>query len=75
MESVVTGLSESEIMDMLEGGETGIGDYVVEISVAAEAGNAPGLGCNRNDGGEEVDYTVSLVLLDYTITPEINIEV
>ena len=27
-------------MDMLEGGETGIGNYTIEISVAAEAGNA-----------------------------------
>ena len=75
MESVVTGLSESEIMDMLEGGETGIGDYVVEISVAAEAGNAPGPFCNHNDDGETVAYTVSLVILDYVITPEVDLEV
>ena len=75
LESVVTGLSESEIMDMLEGGETGIGDYVVEISVAAEAGNAPGPLCNRDDGGEEVTYTVSLVILDYAITPDVELEV
>jgi hypothetical protein len=75
VDTVVTGLSESEIMDMLEGGETGIGDYIVEISVAAEAGNAPGPTCSRDDGGEEVEYTVSLVLLDYAITPEIELEV
>jgi hypothetical protein len=75
IDTVVTGLSESEIMDMLEGGDTGIGDYVVEISVAAEAGNAPGPLCNRDDGGEEVEYTVNLVLLDYAITPEIELEV
>ena len=75
IDTVVTGLSESEIMDMLEGGETGIGNYTIEISVAAEAGNAPGLGCDRNDGGEEVTYTVSLVLLDYNIMPNIATEV
>ena len=75
MESVVTGFSESEIMDMLEGGETGIGDYIVEISVTAETGNAPNPLCNRNDGGEEVTYIVSLVLLDYAITPEVELEV
>jgi len=75
MESVVTGFSESEIMDMLEGGETGIGDYIVEISVTAETGNALNPLCNRNDGGEEVTYIVSLVLLDYAITPEIELEV
>ena len=75
VDTVVAGLSESEIMDMLEGGETGIGDYVVEISVAAETGNALNPLCNRNDGGEEVTYTVSLVLLDYAITPEVELEV
>ena len=75
MGSVVTGLSESEIMDMLEGGETGMGDYVVEISVAAEAGNAPGPLCSHNDDGETVAYTVSLVILDYVITPEVELEV
>ncbi len=75
IDTVVTGLSESEIMDMLEGGDTGIGDYVVEISVAAEAGNTLSPTCSRDDGGEEVEYTVNLVLLDYAITPEIELEV
>ena len=75
VDTVVAGLSESEIMDMLEGGETGIGDYVVEISVAAETGNALNPLCNRNDGGEEVTYTVSLVILDYAITPDVELEV
>lgn len=73
LESVVTGLSESEIMDMLEGGETGIGDYVIDISVVAESGGGPG--CPHNDGGEEVEYTVSLVILDYAITPDVELEV
>ena len=70
----VSGLSESQIMVKLEGGETGIGNYTIEISVTAEAGNAAGP-CSREDGGEEVTYTVSLVLLDYTIVPDIQIEV
>ena len=74
IDTVVSDLSESQIMDELEGGETGIGNYTIEISVAAEAGNAAGL-CTREDGGEEVTYTVSLVLLDYTIVPDIQIEV
>jgi len=75
IDTVVTGLSESEIMAMLEGGDTGIGDYVVEISVAAEAGNTLNPACSRNDGGEEVEYTVSLVILDYAITPDVELEV
>ena len=73
IDTVVSNFSESQIMDKLEGGETGIGNYTIDISVAAESGN--GLGCNYNDGGEEVTYTVSLVLLDYTIVPDIQIEV
>ena len=73
IDTVVTGLSESEIMTMLEGGDTGIGDYVIEISVVAESGGGPG--CPHNDGGEEVNYTVSLVLLDYNIMPDIAAEV
>jgi hypothetical protein len=75
IDTVVTGLSESEIMDMLEGGDTGIGDYIVEISVTAEAGNAPSPACSRDDGGEVVNYTVNLVLLDYAITPDVELEV
>jgi len=71
--TVVSELSESQIMEKLEGGETGIGNYTIDISVAAESGN--GVGCNYNDDGEEVTYTVSLVLLDYNIIPDIQIEV
>ncbi|MEJ6653200.1 MAG: hypothetical protein QNL55_02415 [Euryarchaeota archaeon] len=73
--TVVSGLSESQIMDELEGGDTGIGNYTIDISVTAETGNALNPFCNRNDGGEEVTYTVSLVLLDYNIIPDIQIEV
>ena len=73
IDTVVTGLSESEIMDLLEGGDTGIGDYMIDISVVAESGG--GAGCPHNDGGEEVNYTVSLVLLDYNIVPDIAAEV
>jgi hypothetical protein len=73
IDTVVSDLSESEIMDMLEGGDTGMGNYTIDISVAAESGGTAT--CNHEDGGEEVTYTVSLVLLDYAITPDIQIEV
>ena len=75
IDTVVSNFSESQIMDKLEGGQTGIGNYTIEISVAAETGNAQGPFCTREDGGEEVTYTVSLVLLDYTIVPDIQMEV
>jgi len=71
--TVVSELSESQIMEKLEGGETGIGNYTIDISVAAESGS--GTLCNYEDGGEEVTYTVILVLLDYNIIPDIAIEV
>ncbi|MGY8735779.1 MAG: hypothetical protein ACKVHN_06955, partial [Candidatus Poseidoniales archaeon] len=74
--TVVSGLSESQIMDELEGEETGIGNYTVEITVDAVGDNcANPLLQGNQDGGEEVTYTVSLVLLDYNIIPDIQIEV
>ena len=74
--TVVSGLSESQIMDELEGEETGIGNYTVEITVDAVGDNcANPLLQGNQDGGEEVTYTVSLVLLDYNIVPDIQIEV
>ena len=76
IDTVVTGLSESEIMTMLEGGETGIGNYTIDITVDAVGDNcANPLLQGNNDDGEEVTYTVSLVLLDYNIVPDIQIEV
>ena len=29
--------------------------------------------CSRSDGGETVDYTVELIVLDYTIAPTTDI--
>ena len=45
----------------------GLGAYFLEINVEAESGNA--LGCNHTDNGEEVEYLVEVVLLDYEIRP------
>ena len=48
--------------------------YTIEITVNAnQAGNAPGF-CQRSDNGEDVSYTVQLIVLDYEITPYIEIE-
>ena len=68
----VEGLSESEIADQLDSNGAGLGDYTIEISVTANAGNRPG--CSNSDSGETVTYTVQLVVLDYEITPYIEIE-
>ena len=69
----IEGLSESEISDELESNGAGLGDYTVEITVSAATGNA-GPGCQRTDNGEDVSYTVQLIVLDYEITPYIEIE-
>ena len=41
--------------------------YSLEIKVDAESGGGPE--CNHTDNGEEVEYLVEVVLLDYEITP------
>ena len=69
----IEGLSESDISDQLDSNGAGLGDYTVEISVSAATGNA-GPGCQRTDNGEDVSYTVQLIVLDYEITPYIEIE-
>ena len=69
---VVEGLSESSIVDQLDAKGAGLGDYNIEISVAANAGG--GATCDRSDSGETVSYTIQLIVLDYTIVPFVDIE-
>jgi hypothetical protein len=69
----VEGLSESEIAEQLDSNGAGLGDYTIEITVNAQAGNAPPT-CTRTDNGEDVTYTVQLIVLDFEITPYIEIE-
>ena len=64
----VSGLSESEIVSQIDSMGAGLGAYSAEIGVSAEAGNAPGA-CSRSDNGEEVTYSVELIIFDYTIAP------
>jgi hypothetical protein len=64
----VSGLSESEIVSQIDSMGAGLGAYSADISVAAEAGNAPAQ-CTRSDDGEEVTYSVELIIFDYTIAP------
>ncbi len=62
-----TNMSESEIISELDSKGAGLGSYFLEINVEAESGNDPR--CNHTDNGEEVEYEVEIVLLDYEITP------
>ena len=68
----VEGLSESEIAEQLDAKGAGLGDYTVEIAVAASSRTSPG--CTRSDAGEDVSYTIQLIVLDYTIVPFVDLE-
>ena len=61
----VSDMSESEIHEQLDAGGAGLGVYSLEISVEADAGGV--FGCQHSDDGEEIGYTVQLLILDYTI--------
>ncbi len=67
--ATVSGLSESEIVSQIDSMGAGLGTYSVEIGVSAEAGNTPPGLCSRSDNGEEVTYSVELIIFDYTIAP------
>ena len=71
--AVVSGLSMSEIEAQLDSNGAGLGEHMMEISVNAQAGNEL-ITCldQREDNGEEVTYTVELMVLDYTIAPYID---
>ncbi len=68
----IEGLSEAQIIGEITKEGVGIGDYTVEISVQANSQNSPG--CQREDTGETVSYTVKLIVLDYEITPYIDVD-
>jgi len=73
--AVVSGLSMGEIKAQLDSDGAGLGDHDVSISVVADVGNvnpAPIAGCQRTDNGEQVDYVVELMVLEYTIAPYID---
>jgi len=61
----VSGVSKSDIINGLDVGNTGLGTYALDISVVVDTGG--GVGCSHTDDGEEVEYLVELVILDYTI--------
>ena len=61
-------MPESEIIAGIDADGAGLGAYSLDITVDAEAGQAPGPGCQRSDNGEEVSYKIELIVFDYTIT-------
>ena len=61
----VSGVSKSDINEGLDVGNSGSGTYSLDISVVVEEGG--GIGCSHSDDGEEVEYLVELIILDYSI--------
>jgi hypothetical protein len=71
MTGVISGLSESEIIEQIDAMGAGLGPYNASVSVSAQAG---GTGtCDHTDEGEDVSYVVELIVFDYTIAPFIEI--
>ena len=71
--STISGLTMNEIKEQIDSMGAGLGDHSVSITVDAEAGGESNPLCGqRSDGGEEVSYTVELIVFDYTIAPFID---
>jgi hypothetical protein len=61
----VTGVSMADIEAGLNANGAGLGAYSVEISVDVSAGGA--FQCTHEDNGENVDYVIELIALEYTV--------
>ena len=63
-------MSKGEIISGIDAEGACLGAYSAEISVDAQAGNEPnGFTCQRSDNGEDVTYTIELIVFDYDIRP------
>ena len=65
-------MSKGEIISQIDSDGAGLGAYSAEISVDAQAGNTfggPLAPCDRSDDGEDVTYTIELIVFDYDIKP------
>ena len=65
--SNVSNMTKADIESMLDGGGIGFGMHDLVIGVTVQ--NGGGLGCNSNDDGQDVSYTIELVSLDYSVNP------
>jgi hypothetical protein len=67
----VSGLSESQIISQIDSMGAGLGAYEASVSVAVERDSCtnPAFANSENeDNGEEVTYTLELMVFDYTIS-------
>jgi len=74
--AVVSGLSTSEIEAQIDSMGAGLGQYDVEITVSAVGDSCTNpFSADNEDNGEEVSYTLELMVFDYTIAPYIEVDV
>jgi len=66
IDTTVSNMTKSEIQTMLDGGGLGLGEYELILGVTVE--NGGGALCTSDDTGQDVDYKIELVSLEYTIT-------
>ena len=64
---IISNLTEAEIHEQLDAGTSGFGIHSVDITV--DVGTGGGAGCPHTDDGEEVEYYVEVLVLDYSIEP------
>jgi len=72
-EETVT-MSKSDIIAGIDAGDLGLGAYMAEISVDAQAGNEPIPTCQRSDAGEDVTYVVEIIVFEYDIKLYVDLE-
>ena len=58
--------SSTDLDEMLDGGDAGFGEYTFELGVTVNNGQA-GFVCTNNDNNEQVDWTIELISLEYTL--------
>ena len=66
IDTTVSNMTKSEIQMMLDGGGLGLGDYELILGVTVQ--NGGGTLCTSDDTGQDVNYKIELVSLEYTIT-------
>ena len=57
--------SKSEIETVINLGDSGLGDYLLEINVDAQEGGS--FQCQHTDEGEQIDFEITLITWDYEI--------
>ena len=69
LDTTVSNMSKSDIIDMLENPDyLGFGDHSLQISVDVNKGDCIDPFRETSDDGEDVSYLWELITLDYSIT-------